>query len=473
MTDPNKASNVCEVIVPNDLCIGCGTCAGVCPVSCLEMRMGEHAEYNPVVVGKCIQCGLCLQVCPFELTGKANEDVIAEKLFYGKDGVEHRPEVGYYQRCYAARLTSAERLAKRSSGGIGTWLLAKLLERNIVQHVFCVVPDADPAKRAVFAHLRSPEQVWQASRSYYGPVEQSAAIAAIRHLDGKVAVIGLPCFLKGLRRAAMADPRIAERLEVLVGLVCGQLKGRWFGDYLIRLGGLEEQKVSRICFRYKDNQRPAYELIFAAWTRDGSAEPTKLHLSEGYGYAWGRDYFKINACNYCDDTFAELADVSLMDAWLPKYAGQTCGQSLVIARTRQMAELLEEGAANGELLLEPENVQTVIQSQAAVVHFKRELLACRLDLAARQGLTVPAKRVQPRPAGMLATAGIRLRLKAARLSKDAFYRQKSQGPGLATFNQVMAAVRRRDIILRLVRQFYSLPGRALRKALRILFQRPC
>lgn len=26
------------------------------------------------------------------------------------------------------------------------------------------------------------------------------------------------------------------------------------------------------------------------------------------------------ACNYCDDVFAECADVTCMDAWLPEYS---------------------------------------------------------------------------------------------------------------------------------------------------------
>ena len=43
-----------------DCCIGCGSCAAVCPQSCI------NAESIPYVIGQehCLHCGNCMQACP-------------------------------------------------------------------------------------------------------------------------------------------------------------------------------------------------------------------------------------------------------------------------------------------------------------------------------------------------------------------------------------------------------------------------
>ncbi len=43
-----------------DLCIHCGGCVGVCPVSAIDLRE-YRIEIDPK---KCIDCGTCVKFCP-------------------------------------------------------------------------------------------------------------------------------------------------------------------------------------------------------------------------------------------------------------------------------------------------------------------------------------------------------------------------------------------------------------------------
>lgn len=49
------------VVVDQDLCISCGVCISVCPVSALFMNDNDKAECEPSL---CIDCGACIPVCP-------------------------------------------------------------------------------------------------------------------------------------------------------------------------------------------------------------------------------------------------------------------------------------------------------------------------------------------------------------------------------------------------------------------------
>jgi coenzyme F420-reducing hydrogenase beta subunit len=87
-------TNVCSKVVVNNLCIGCGICAAICPKSNLEIRFNEYGEYSAYESGSgCSDnYNLCLKVCPFH----DNEDTLGKKLFADIPNIKHTPKTGYY-----------------------------------------------------------------------------------------------------------------------------------------------------------------------------------------------------------------------------------------------------------------------------------------------------------------------------------------------------------------------------------------
>ncbi|MFM7389294.1 MAG: NuoI/complex I 23 kDa subunit family protein [Vampirovibrionales bacterium] len=97
-----------------DLCIGCKSCAKVCPCDDLiQIEMHRDADKKPVVerftidIGRCIFCGNCTEVCPvdcikmlpdFELADYSREALVLDKkdlTLSGEDSDNYRRDHGF------------------------------------------------------------------------------------------------------------------------------------------------------------------------------------------------------------------------------------------------------------------------------------------------------------------------------------------------------------------------------------------
>jgi coenzyme F420 hydrogenase subunit beta len=182
-------------------------------------------------------------------------------------------------------------------------------------------------------------------------------------------------------------------------------------------------EVTAVRYRGKSPDQPAINYHYVFTAADG--EERKIFWNEGISEAWTNRWFTPAACNYCDDVFAECADVTCMDAWLPEYSQDSRGTSLVLVRSPAVREVLERGQG---VRLDPIPVERVIQSQAGVVAVKRRHLAYRLYLD-REG--APKKRVAPaRPKNPLLQQEVVLKERMRVLSRDLWSAEEQDGERL-------------------------------------------
>lgn len=392
------ATNVVSATVVQGLCIGCGVCAGICPRENLVMGWSSYGTYEPSDSDKCASgCDLCLKICPFQ-DHEDNEDTIASRLFGGQPGIRCDSQLGYFLQNWVGYVERGDYRLSGASGGVATWFLDKLLDSGYVDQVICVTQTPDPNRLFRFECFDSSEGVRRSSKSAYYPVEMSEVVREIVRTNARYACIGLPCFVKALRLAEQRIPTLSERIVIHAGLVCGQLKSRYFAEILARRAGLDAQFLKSVSFREKDLNSSAAELLFEA--SDGQ-KIGRLAWSTGYGEVWTTGQLKIRACTFCDDVFAETADVVFMDAWLPKYIQDGRGTSIVVARSESAARVLDKGVKSGELTMCPITVSEVAVSQADVIYEKRRALAWRLWLADRIGQPHPKKRVSSSKPGLI------------------------------------------------------------------------
>jgi coenzyme F420 hydrogenase subunit beta len=393
MTSPKRYRNVCDVITANDYCIGCGICAGICPALVLEMKFNRFGQYQPVEISeKCLtRCNLCLRACPF-WTQEDNEDTLAARVFGDQSMIKHTAETGYYLNSFVGYSKVGGHRDNGASGGLATWLLETLLNQKIVDNVICVVSNPDPGKLYKFSVLNSMDEIRNASKSCYYPVELSEVIDYVNKHEGRYAITGLPCFLKGLRLAMRDNRRLKERLVFLVGLVCGQMQSKYFAEYLCTLKGGDPKFLKEVTFRIKDPQRHASDFGFEFKCSDENETRGEIFWNSGMGEVWQDGYFTPNPCYYCDDIFAEVADIVFMDAWLPEYRSRTKGTNLLVVRSQQINELLENDVLLNQIELNRIDIRKAIDSQGGVIRKKRKELVYRLMAQNSQLEYCPQKR---------------------------------------------------------------------------------
>lgn len=450
-------SSFIEKIISHDLCIGCGVCAGICPQQLLVMDFNICGEYNPSFKNACSkECGLCANVCPFN-DENMNETEIGRKIFGNTAGIKHTEETGYYLNSFVGYSPTFRKTS--ASGGMATWLLTTLLENNIVDYVISVAPYNNPDKLFRFQLFENAESIIHSSGSVYYPVELSDMIQTILNKPGRYAITGLPCFIKAIRLATTQNQKLKERITVLIGLVCGQMKSKHYTTYLSELANASG-KLQRVNYRGKSPDKPASNFCFHCINQENTEG--KVFWNDGVSEAWTNRWFTPNPCNYCDDVFAELADVALMDAWLPEYSNDSRGTSLMLVRSPAILNLVHEATANDKVNISNIPVDKVIQSQVGVLNVKRKLLSYRLYLVTRRSLIVPNKRVNPsKKIGFLNQKEVELKMRMQEKSKQFFF-NKNQTVDIKSVRTIMHSDLKRTKNLRLIERF-TFPIRIVKK----------
>lgn len=426
-------------VLQADVCIGCGACAFA---SGSRMVLDERGFFRPsdeATAHPAVLPSLCPMLAP-----ELNEDVLADRLL---PETPHRsPMLGKYTDLYAAHVEEGTWRRDGSSGGFGSWIAAELLAQGEIDGVIHARPVRRQGAESPFFRYgisRSIEEIRSAAHSHYHVVELSEVLREVREVPGRYLFFGIPCMVKALRRVQLADPLISERISYTVALICGHLKSVHWALSLGWGKGVPPEAIEDITFRVKDETHAAKSYYVAVGDRRDGAQKI-FDSASVVGGKFNLGTMMPEGCNFCDDVVGETADITIGDAWLPRYAFDWRGKNMLVVRHPRIAELLREGANTGRLSLEPMTHLEAVDAQAGGFRQRREGLAYRIKLAEAQGRWVPEKRRfehmgQPGP---LRRWTYRLRMEVTRRSTVAFVRALA-ARDLSLYEVEMAPILRR------------------------------
>ena len=357
-----------QKVAEYNLCCGCGTCASVCPTDAIEIVVSEGI-YIPKVDGEsCTRCGLCVECCP-------GFSVDFEDLNQRVFGVQPSDKViGNYLGCYVGHSTDDFLRFNCSSGGIATQLLIFALENHMVDGVLVTrMMKNNPLEPEAFI-ARTREELTSALGSKYCPVSTNVKLKEILRQNGRFAVVGLPCQIHGIRKAARVFKPLDRKIVLYLGLLCSHMVSFDGTDLLLKKKGLKREQVRKISYRGK-----GWPGSMSIEMKDGLTLSLPLVASwNAYWPVFSSFFFTPLRCTMCPDQTAELADISLGDAWLPEFKLEKKGASIVISRTRRGKNLLDDAVSARAISLVPANIGKVRQSQFTNLKFKKDDLGYRL-----------------------------------------------------------------------------------------------
>lgn len=393
----SEVATLLTTVVNGGYCIGCGACTAVhnSPISVNLNNDGCFSAGIDLNTTPDQSNAEVLSVCPFS-DSSLDEDRIAEKLY--ANSATYHDQIGYSLATYAGFVEEMEFRQHGSSGGMGKWILYELFKEGLVDTVIQVkqnIPTESDRRLYRYQVSSNEKEIRFGSKSAYYPVEMSGILQYIRDNPGCYAITGVPCFIKALRLLSIQEPIFKERVHFCIGIVCGHLKSTRYADMLAWQKGIKPDKLNSIDFRKKIPGHKAKEKgVEVIGTNDTGQTISGVGIvQEFFGTNYGHGFFKYNACDYCDDVTAEVADVSIGDAWLPQYVNDGKGTNAIIVRHPKIHKLIEQAISSGRLHLDLLTPDDIAQSQAGGLRHRREGLAYRLFLKDRAGEWRPKKRV--------------------------------------------------------------------------------
>lgn len=331
--------NVISEVFAKNRCIGCGVCAGICPVKILDMKMAKNGLFVPVQNGECLKkCDICLKNCPFY-------EKNCEKQSDFKN-------LGEIKKCFEFSLKNDADRLKSASGGAGNFILSEILKNKMASKIIAVFAcenlsessnktSAELFKFGVFSDLN---KLKNARNSAYYPLDFSQMVKFILENDETYAITALPCLAKSLRLLQKNNPKFRKRVKFIISLVCGGLKSANFTQKVANIAFKSENvKIKSINFRKKIKGKNALNFSYEITAQN--AEKRQFDRFKNIDL-WNLRAFTPLACNNCNDTFAPNADITLMDAWLDDKIADFRGTTLIICRNENLLKIFENSQEN-------------------------------------------------------------------------------------------------------------------------------
>jgi coenzyme F420 hydrogenase subunit beta len=389
--DPPRALRGLARIVSGGLCHRCGSCVGICPTGVL----GRDSEDYPAVVAlsACTDCDLCVKVCPGD-----EFDIEGEKLkLFGAKGDLHATH-GEFREALLAHSLEPELRQNSTSGGLVSAILLHLLESKQIDGAVVIAPDKDVLWKGTPIIARSREEIIGAAKSKYAIAPTNVVFSEMRNIEGRYALVGLPCQIHGYIKAAALDQRLRERIVLTVGLFCHAAieheAYRVIWDTLGEKGSRARKFVSRLG---KHPGSPHVELD------DGSWYPVYFGNRSGYKPS-SMEVINIlyrlytpPRCLTCFDALSEYADISIGDPWLPPPEDDVDfyeGWSFALARTARGVEAVRDIIAARRAEKKTLTTKEALVCNAMMAEEKRWRAFRVIETQRRQGKPIPAYGIQ-------------------------------------------------------------------------------
>ena len=284
--------------LPEQECVGCASCAQICPVGCIQMSEDTEGFWHPSVdTDRCVGCNLCERACPALSTTTVATPTMPEARL--------------------AWTTDERDLMAATSGGVFTAIARQVL--NDGGAVAGAAYDEDLGVRHIV--IESPDDLYRLSRSKYVQSDTSEVIVNVASLlrsNRTVLFCGTACQAYALLAYCRALKVGTEKL-LLMDIVChGVPTPKLLREYLKMLatnGGA----ISSIAMREREG-RGLYGFTSSMRTSFQDGHVFKRDFEHDvFGRVFINRLAERPSCHQCPfKTINRLTDLTLGDCWFSR-----------------------------------------------------------------------------------------------------------------------------------------------------------
>jgi len=297
------------------LCCSCTMCSNYCPKGAITYNIDKRGFYRPIVDSvRCINCGICVSACSGINDLKAYNPTDSKFCYgYSQDALLHH---------------------NSSSGGIVTELLCALLDEKIVDYV-SVISGITSECRPHPIITADKNVIKECKTSKYCPVLWQDFFKELNSVEGKVAIVGLPCQINSLKKY-FSGKKQENKITIYISLFCNHTPSFLATEFLIS-SFIQSRNVAWNV-TYRGQGFPGF--IKLSYNDDGNNHYMEFPFRKTMHAGLGK-YFHNQRCIVCNDPFCASADISVGDSYFLQDV-DTEGTSFCIVRNEQIWNILQK-----------------------------------------------------------------------------------------------------------------------------------
>lgn len=351
-------------VIKAGICTHCGTCAGLSG-GAIQMQFKKNTPYPVLIDEKANLDEVVYDCCP----GKGYDYVALNEHTFGQlpenwmTGVVKKSGVGYSGKDNI-RLAGA-------SGGVLTQTLLYLLETKQIDGAVVVKLGQNKPWQAESIIATTNEEIIECAQSVYAPVPVNSILAKTSSFEGKLAYVGLPDQVAAIRKLQHANHQSTANIEYVFGPYVGI---NMYQDSLLsflKSNGYKSLDDIKI-LKYRDGEWPGY---LSVTTNDN-----KVFKAEKFYYNYLLPFYITRYTKYAIDFANDFTDLSVGDAWNPKYESIGKGFAVVLARSEKGELLLTEMIEAGYLNFEEQSLGEISNMHGHMFDFKKRGAFIRIKM---------------------------------------------------------------------------------------------
>ena len=275
--------------------------------------------------------------------------------------------LGNVKKCYLGYSTDPGTRESCASGGIVSTILMEQLKAGYIDGALVskIFLDHGDIKGESFI-ATTCDEIRSSGGSIYFNVDP--AWRDVKHFEGRLAVVGLPCHLKALNRICCKNPNLNEKIVLKIGLFCGHNSKKTLLYKVLEKKKIPINDIKAFRFR-RGRWRGKMHVIL---NDNRSIEFPFSHFSVYQNL----NLFSLKRCLYCSDHTAENSDLSCGDIWIKEMKKEPIKHTIFLARNRK-------GIATVDLIVKEGAAQVKSSSPAEVFHSQKRALILHKGLYAR------------------------------------------------------------------------------------------